>query len=96
VPSDEVEEKLEAAQAEVAQLHQALANRGPIEQAKGMLMLLLQDCDDDKAFQLLVGASQRRHQKLYEVASSLCEELIGGGALPPEYRDAFKAITEAE
>ena len=93
---DDLEGKLEAAESEIEQLYRALAHRGPIEQAKGMLMLLLETCDEEQAFQLLVGASQRRHEKVYQVASGLCEQLVRGGQLPREYRDAFWALADEE
>jgi GAF domain-containing protein len=55
------------------QLEEALSTRGVIEQAKGIL-IADQGCSDDEAFQLLVGASQRGHLKLREVAVELVEK----------------------
>ena len=53
-------------------LRVAMATRGVIEQAKGMLMLQ-RHCDADAAFALLVDLSQTSHRKLVEVARTLVE-----------------------
>lgn len=54
------------------QLEEAMATRGVIEQAKGVLMAS-QGCSADGAFQLLVGMSQRGHIKLHDLARDLVE-----------------------
>ena len=55
------------------QLSTALESRAVIEQAKGVLMAL-QHCDEDQAFDILRRASQRSNKKLRDVAA----ELIAG------------------
>jgi GAF domain-containing protein len=55
------------------QLEEAMATRGVIEQAKGVLMAS-QGCSADQAFQLLVAMSQRGHVKLHDVARDLVEK----------------------
>lgn len=54
------------------QLEEAMATRGIIEQAKGVLMAS-QGCSAEGAFQLLVGMSQRAHIKLHDLARDLVE-----------------------
>jgi GAF domain-containing protein len=54
------------------QLEEAMATRGVIEQAKGVL-IASQGCSADHAFQLLVAMSQRTHIKLHDVARDLVE-----------------------
>lgn len=54
------------------QLEEAMATRGVIEQAKGVLMAS-RGCSADQAFQLLVGRSQRGHIKLHDLARDLVE-----------------------
>jgi AmiR/NasT family two-component response regulator len=44
-----------------------MRSRAVIEQAKGMLMAA-QGCDEDRAFKLLVQASQRENVKLRDIA----------------------------
>jgi GAF domain-containing protein len=53
-----------------ANMEQALRSRDLIGQAKGMLMARA-NVDEDKAFQLLVEASQRTNTKLIDVAKRL-------------------------
>ncbi len=54
------------------QLEEALATRGVIEQAKGIL-ISAEGCSDDEAFHMLVRASQRSHIKLHDVAAEMVE-----------------------
>jgi GAF domain-containing protein len=54
------------------QLEEAMATRGVIEQAKGVLMAS-QGYSADQAFQVLVTTSQRGHVKLHDVARDLVE-----------------------
>ena len=49
------------------QLHQIVAVRAVIEQAKGILMAA-QHCDAEEAFDLLVRASQRENVKVRDIA----------------------------
>jgi len=59
-----------------AQMHEAMASRAVIEQAKGILMAV-HHCDEDAAFARLVRASQRDHQKLREVARDIVRRVVG-------------------
>ena len=61
------------AQRLASQLEEALATRGVIEQAKGILIAQY-GCTADEAFGTLVSASQRGHQKLHDVARQLVED----------------------
>jgi GAF domain-containing protein len=58
-----------------AGLGEALKNRAVIEQAKGILMAG-QGCDEDAAFRMLVGASQRQNVKLREVARHVVDSAV--------------------
>lgn len=49
---------------------EAMKSRATIEQAKGILMAV-QRCSADEAFQILVRASQRENRKLREIADEL-------------------------
>lgn len=51
-------------------LREAFANRAVIEQAKGMLMAQ-QRCDAQRAFRMLVAASQASNRKLRDLAAQL-------------------------
>ncbi|MBW3650147.1 MAG: GAF and ANTAR domain-containing protein [Actinobacteria bacterium] len=53
-------------------LRTAMQSRAVIEQAKGILMAM-QRCSADEAFQILVRASQRENRKLREMAEELVE-----------------------
>lgn len=55
-----------------AQLHEALATRDLIGQAKGVLMER-ESCDADRAFDMLRRASQRSNKKLHNVAADLLD-----------------------
>lgn len=57
----------------VGQLQEALSTRGVIEQAK-CILIAEQGCTDDEAFGLLVRASQRRHEKVRDVAARVVEQ----------------------
>ena len=56
-----------SARARAEQLEQALQTRGPIEQAKGIIMATTR-CTPDEAFQMLVKQSQIENRKLREIA----------------------------
>ncbi|HEX2575479.1 MAG TPA: GAF and ANTAR domain-containing protein [Aquihabitans sp.] len=58
------------------QLHQAIASRAAIEQAKGMLMARSPGLSPDGAFDLLRRASQRENTKLHDIADRI---VAGGG-----------------
>ncbi|ANS70686.1 hypothetical protein SLINC_8462 [Streptomyces lincolnensis] len=52
------------------QLGRALATRAVIDQARGMVMVLA-PCSSERAWDLLVGVSQRCNTKLRDVAAAL-------------------------
>ena len=54
------------------QLQQAMASRAVIEQAKGILMAV-QRCSADAAFDILVRASQNQNRKLRAIATEIVE-----------------------
>jgi hypothetical protein len=92
VTSEPTEEALEAARREADQLREAMTTRAPIEQAKGMLMLLLDSCDDDQAFEVLVQVSQGSHRKLHDVAGELCETVTTSNTLPDGFVEAYQRV----
>lgn len=59
---------------EVAQLREALASRGAIDQAKGMLMLSRR-CTAEEAFSILRELSQDTNVRLVDVAAALIYQL---------------------
>lgn len=65
----------------VDQLNQALASRGVIERAKGILMER-KGCSAEDAFDLLRRVSQNQNRKLRDVA----REVLDGGEVPGELR----------
>jgi two-component system, response regulator PdtaR len=78
--------ELEALEAEVAQAHEALADRKVVERAKGLLMTAL-DLSEPEAFRRMQDAARRRNLRLVEIASQIVEQrtLLAGDALkrPP-------------
>jgi PAS domain S-box-containing protein len=68
---------------EVAQLRTAMAGRAPIEQAKGILMLLT-GCSDQPAFDLLAHISSHTHRKVRDVAVALTRSASGHTVLPAD------------
>ena len=60
----------------------AMQSRAVIEQAKGILMGV-QRCTADEAFQILVRASQRENRKLREIAEELVNRSQQGGQQRP-------------
>jgi hypothetical protein len=88
---EECNDDLAAAQAEAKHLRIALDTRAPIEQAKGILMTLIESCTDDEAFELLVKVSQHSGVKLHDVAVMLCESVGKDNSLPPEFAAAWRA-----
>ncbi|MGY1787033.1 ANTAR domain-containing protein [Geodermatophilus sp. SYSU D00698] len=83
VPS--AEDRVAALETEVAQLRTAMASRAPIEQAKGVLMLLT-GCGDQVAFDLLAHISSHVHRKVRDVALDLVASASGARPLAPEVR----------
>jgi hypothetical protein len=82
-PADEQVHRLET---EVEQLRSAMASRAAIEQAKGILMLLM-GCGDQVAFDLLAHISSHTHRKVRDVAVSIIESASGRSALPDDVRE---------
>jgi AmiR/NasT family two-component response regulator len=87
---EECHDDLATAQAEAEHLRTALDTRAPIEQAKGIVMTLIESCTDDEAFDLLVKVSQRSGVKLHDVAVRLCESVGEDNRLPPEFVAALR------
>ncbi|WP_146220381.1 PAS and ANTAR domain-containing protein [Geodermatophilus normandii] len=79
------EDRVSALETEVAQLRTAMAGRAPIEQAKGVLMLLT-GCGEQVAFDLLAHISSHTHRKVREVAVDLVASASGQRPLPAEVR----------
>jgi hypothetical protein len=74
-----------ALRTEIGQLHEAMASRAVIEQAKGVLMLLT-TCTDTVAFELLIHMSSHTHRKVREVAAQIAASAAGAAALPDDVR----------
>jgi hypothetical protein len=79
-PADEQVHRLET---EVEQLRNAMASRAAIEQAKGILMLLM-GCGDQVAFDLLAHISSHTHRKVRDVAVSIVASASGRTPLPSD------------
>jgi AmiR/NasT family two-component response regulator len=58
--------------AEVEGLHAAMETRSVIEQAKGVIMSVMQ-CTPDTAFAVLVAQSQSENRKLHAIAAEIAE-----------------------
>jgi hypothetical protein len=71
---------------EVEQMRSAMASRAAIEQAKGILMLLM-SCGDQVAFDLLAHISSHTHRKVRDVAVSIIESASGHRPLPDDVRE---------
>jgi hypothetical protein len=78
-------ERVHALQTEVTQLRAAMASRATIEQAKGILMLLT-NCGDQAAFELLAHLSSHTHRKVRDVAHCITESASGRTQLPADMR----------
>jgi hypothetical protein len=76
-------EAARALQAEVAQMRTAMASRAVIEQAKGVLMVLT-NCAEQTAFDLLAHISSHTHRKVRDVAQLLTQSAARRSALPEE------------
>ena len=72
-------------QAEVEQLHSAMASRAVIEQAKGILMLLT-TCSEKVAFDLLTHISSHTHRKVRDVATAITASATESQPLPADVR----------
>ncbi|MCZ2818862.1 MULTISPECIES: PAS and ANTAR domain-containing protein [unclassified Modestobacter] len=82
-PADEHVHQLET---EVEQLRSAMASRAAIEQAKGVLMLLM-SCGDQVAFDLLAHISSHTHRKVRDVAVAIVDSASGRHPLPDDVRE---------
>jgi len=76
-------DRVQELELEVAQLRTAMAGRAPIEQAKGILMLLT-GCAEQTAFELLTHISSHTHRKVRDVAVALTGSAAGHGTLPDD------------
>ncbi len=74
---------------EVAQLRTAMATRAPIEQAKGVLMLLT-GCDEQRAFDLLAHISSHTHRKVRDVAVDLVASAAGRRPLSAAVKEILR------
>jgi ANTAR domain-containing protein/PAS domain-containing protein len=79
------DERVQRLETEVEQLRSAMASRAAIEQAKGILMLLM-GCGEQVAFDLLAHISSHTHRKVREVSVSIIESASGRSALPEDVR----------
>lgn len=73
-------------QTEVEQLRSAMASRAAIEQAKGVLMVLM-SCGDQVAFDLLAHISSHTHRKVRDVAVLIIDSASGRNPLPDDVRE---------
>lgn len=87
-PQDDTD-RIQALETEVGQLRTAMASRAAIEQAKGILMLLT-NCGDQVAFDLLAHISSHTHRKVREVAVAITESASGHGGLPDDIRSILR------
>ena len=76
-------EQVEALVTEVEQLRAAMASRAAIEQAKGVLMLLM-GCSEQVAFDLMAHISSHTHRKVRDVATVIVTSASGGTPLPAD------------
>ena len=84
-----VDDRVHALETEVAQLRTAMDSRAPIEQAKGVLMLLT-GCGDQVAFDVLTHISSHTHRKVRDVASELVGSATGRCALPDDVKGILR------
>lgn len=80
-----------ALETEVAQLRTAMASRAAIEQAKGILMLL-NHCSDQVAFDLLAHISSNTHRKVRDVAVAIVGSAAGHAGLPEDIRTLIQDV----
>jgi hypothetical protein len=73
-------------QTEVEQLRSAMASRAAIEQAKGILMVLM-SCGDQVAFDLLAHISSHTHRKVRDVSALIIDSASGRSPLPDDVRE---------
>ncbi|SFE09373.1 PAS fold-containing protein [Blastococcus tunisiensis] len=78
-------DRTRALEAEVEQMRAAMASRAAIEQAKGILMLLT-NCGDQVAFDLLAHISSHTHRKVRDIAEVITRSAAGQIRLPDDVR----------
>ncbi|HEV7872446.1 MAG TPA: PAS and ANTAR domain-containing protein [Modestobacter sp.] len=83
------DEQVQALETEIGQLRQAMASRAAIEQAKGVLMLLM-GCGDQVAFDLLAHISSHTHRKVRDVAVAITTSASSGLPLPDDVREILR------
>jgi hypothetical protein len=83
-PGSDVD-RVRALESEVTQLRAAMVSRAAIEQAKGILMLLT-NCGDQVAFDLLAHISSHTHRKVRDVAEVITRSAAGHARLPDDVR----------
>jgi anti-anti-sigma factor len=82
-------EQVTRLQAEVRQLQQAMESRPVIDQARGILMAV-EACTADEAWNALRDASQHANTKLREVAEAIVTVSTGGPPPPEPVRTALR------
>ena len=85
-PAPADDEVVRHLQTEVEQLRGAMASRAAIEQAKGILMVLM-SCGDQVAFDLLAHISSHTHRKVRDVAVLIIDSASGRAPLPDDVRE---------
>ncbi len=85
------EDRIRALETEVAQLRTAMSSRAAIEQAKGILMLLT-NCGDQVAFDLLAHISSNSHRKVRDVAVAIVESAAGHARLPEDIQALMRDV----
>jgi len=80
------DQHVRALETEIEQLRQAMASRAAIEQAKGVLMLLM-GCGDQVAFDLLAHISSHTHRKVRDVALAITASASSRRPLPDDVRE---------
>jgi hypothetical protein len=83
LPRGGEEDRVHALQTEVLQLRTAMASRACIEQAKGILMLLT-NCTEQGAFDLLAHISSHTHRKVRDIAQTITDSATGRTKLPDD------------
>jgi AmiR/NasT family two-component response regulator len=66
-----------------------MASRATIEQSKGILMLLT-NCSEQVAFDLLAHISSHTHRKVRDVAQSITDSASGAAGLPDDVRTIIR------
>ena len=85
-PAAPADEHVRSLETEVEQLRSAMASRAAIEQAKGILMLLM-SCGDQVAFDLLAHISSHTHRKVRDVAVAIIDSASRAQPLPDDVRE---------